>query len=320
MLNREKENISIVVFGNRKDYFFTKICIASIRYFYPEVEIFMVKDLLNGYYSTKRLRRVYNVKLLKFDKKYFGWGASKIHFIMRKDMPHKRYLILDSDIIFLGRVLEQLAEKKADFVVAPEHLQPPFSQQQQHIYIDAEKVKKYFPDYEYPGFFFNTGQMIVTPGIIPEALMSPCFNISQYPYYKDWDTFKTVDQSILNSIIPVLMKRGRLTVDKISFMRWSVSYFDEAGEDNINKYLDGNTGLLLHYCGDVRTFDLHKMKGKNLLQFFKNQYLQQLSPFGRWVNSLQDSVCSYEPGLNFYKWCNGKYLKILQKIKSKNHL
>lgn len=34
------DSISVVIFANRRDFFLTKLCVASIRYYYPEIEIF----------------------------------------------------------------------------------------------------------------------------------------------------------------------------------------------------------------------------------------------------------------------------------------
>ena len=59
-MNKE---ISIVVFCNAKDYFLTKICVASIRHFYPDIEILLVKDELNGKFSTRILERNFKVKV-----------------------------------------------------------------------------------------------------------------------------------------------------------------------------------------------------------------------------------------------------------------
>jgi hypothetical protein len=72
--------ITIVVFANAKDFFLTKICIASIRYFYPDVEIFIVKDELNGKFYSRTLEKKFNTKELKLSKKYFGWGGQNFIF------------------------------------------------------------------------------------------------------------------------------------------------------------------------------------------------------------------------------------------------
>ncbi|MEO6719112.1 MAG: hypothetical protein ABIN67_02060 [Ferruginibacter sp.] len=285
-----KEDITIVVFANRKDFFLTKICISSIRFYYPGVEIFLVKDKINGDFNTSALRKIFNVKLLNLGKKYYGWSSAKIHFLLQKHLPKKRYLCLDSDIIFIGRVLERIEKEKGEFVLNADMIEPPFSEENLHDYFDPEKVKVLYPDYEYPGFFFNAGQTVVTPGIIDEALLEKCFDPYRYPYFTNKMIFPTVDQSVLNAVIPILMKKNNLQVGRVRFMRWSVQFFSNNENNNVDLFLDGLTPLMIHYCGDIRTQDLGKMKGDNILKFFRDYYYIKLSGRIRLLNRLQDKL------------------------------
>lgn len=308
MVSKNK-NLPIVVFGNRRDYFFTKICISSIRYYYPEVDIYFVKDHLNGNYFTRIFRRRFNVKLLNLGKKYYGWGASKIHFIISRKLPEQRYLVLDSDLIFIGKCLEQLIHTDADFVVVPERLVPPFSESSSDIYINQEKIKKYFPGYKYPGYFFNTGQLVVSPGLISKEICKPFFDAKNYPYYKDWKTFKTVDQSILNAVIPVLEMENKISVETKDFMKWSVSYFEKEENDNVAEIKGGGKYILIHYCGDIRTHRLSKMKGEKLLKFYQQHYRRRLPSFHRLLDPIQNAVQSNKVLLKFHNWKNNTLLR-----------
>ena len=314
-----KENIAIVVFANRKDFFLTKICISSIRFYYPEVEILLVKDKINGDFYTAGLRNAFNVRLLKLGKKYYGWSAGKIHFLLQKNLPEKRYLCLDSDIIFIGRVLDKLRAEQGHFVLNAEMIQPPFSSEHLINYFDPEKVKTVYQDYEYPGFFFNAGQTIVTPGIINEVLLEKCFDPKIYPYYKNKDIFPTVDQSILNAVIPVLMKRKNLQVGKVIFMCWSVTFFAQSENNDVNRFLDGNTPLMVHYCGDVRIHKLDEMKGNNLLKFFREYYYLKLSPTENIFDRLQDKISASNKINGIMYRNNLRIIKLLNRIGKPNY-
>lgn len=50
-------NITIVVFCNKLDFFLTRICVTSIRYFYPSIRILLVKDEIHGRFSTSLFER-----------------------------------------------------------------------------------------------------------------------------------------------------------------------------------------------------------------------------------------------------------------------
>ena len=282
------KDLSIVIFANRKDFFLTKLCISSIRFYYPDIEIFLIKDKLNGDFNTSLLRRKFKVKLLKLGKKYFGWSAAKIHFILDRNIPVKRYLCLDSDIIFIGHVIEELEKTEGEFVFNPQFLEPPFTNYVKEIFLNPEEVKTYFPDYEYPGYFFNGGQTIVTPGIINEKHLSDCFNSKKYPYYKNRNIFKVVDQSILNAVIPVLRKRENIKVSTVEFMKLSCEFFKNEENDDIIKLHNMKLPYIVHYAGDVRTPNLDKMKGSKVLKEFKKMYYSEMSNFEQSYDRIQD--------------------------------
>ena len=284
----KNNRISVVVFANRKDFFFTKICIASIRYYYPDIEIFLVKDQLNGNFRTRKLRNVYNVKLLHLSKKYFGWSAAKLHFLLNKNIEAKRYLCLDSDIIFVGRVMEKLEEVEAQFIFNPHYLDPPFSDYMKQIFLDPHEIQRVFADYEYPGYFFNAGQTVVVPGLITPDLLSSCFDCERYPYYKNQDIFRTVDQSILNAVIPVLKNRKKIEVAELEYMKLSIDFFSGEVNNDFDKIKEGKNAFMVHYAGEFRDRNLSKMRGEQILGGFRNLYYTNLSNFERWLDKVQD--------------------------------
>lgn len=102
------EEISVVIFCNKKDFYLTRICVASIRYYYPSISIFILKDYLNGYFDSKELENAFNVSVLDLGIEKYGWAAAKIHFLLNRKLNWKKVLMLDSDIIFIGPFLENL--------------------------------------------------------------------------------------------------------------------------------------------------------------------------------------------------------------------
>lgn len=285
-------SITIVVFANRKDFCLTKVCIASIRFYYPEVEILIVKDKLNGNFNTRRLCKATNVKVIKLSKRYYGWGAAKIHFILSQHIPKKRYLCLDSDIIFLGRVLDKIETLPEKFIVSPDWQIEPLKKEVTELYIDIEKVTKYYPTYSYPGFFFNTGQFVATPGIIPPSYFDAAFDAGRYPYYKNRDVFALVDQAVLNAVLPVYCKEVNIDLGKADFMQWSVTFFADLKHQSFEFFRDGKYPFLVHYAGDTRTHLLKKMKGAEILQTFHAQYFSKLSSVEQQIDTMQDRFAS----------------------------
>jgi hypothetical protein len=290
-----KSPIAIAVFANRDDFWFTKICVASIRYYYPKVKIYLIKDLLKGDFNTVTLCRRFDVQSIRMDKRFYGWSAAKIRFIVYNKLPEGRYLTLDSDIIFAGAVLEKLEADPADFIVHAEHHPQPLPPSVKQNYFDIEKVKTLYPGYEYPGFFFNCGQMVITSGMVDKAVFRDCYDFDHYPYYSNRELFPMVDQSILNCILPVLHRRNTIRLSGADFMLWSLSYFAQEGADDPEKIRDRSAlPYLIHYAGDHRTYKIGEMRGKNMLSFFKDFYYSKLTPSERRFSDRQDRWLSQE--------------------------
>jgi hypothetical protein len=283
-----KNDISVVVFANSKDFFLTKLCISSIRFYHPDVEILLVKDELNGKFNSRVLEKKFNVKNIKLNKRYFGWGSAKVHFPIDFHNSSKRYLILDSDIVFTGKLLNRLNNIDADFIVHPEIYDQPFSDMVKQIFLDPDTVKTIYPEYEYPGYFFNTGQMVITPSLFDAKLLEKCFDKNKYPYFTQGKILNLADQSLFNAVLPIMFKEEKIKHAGIEFMQWSGSFFDKEENNNIEAYLDGSLEFLVHYAGDTRVTDLSKMNGSNLLLFFKKEYESKLTPIQICLSNWQD--------------------------------
>lgn len=303
-------NIPIVVFANRKDFFLTKICVASIRYFYPDIDIYLVKDYLNGPFNTNILSKTFNVKVVDLGKKYFGWSAAKLHFLISDKLPIGKYLTLDSDIIFTGRVLECIADE-GDFVVSKEVYE--LTDIVKGIFLDPDKVENIFSSYTYPGYFFNAGQMVVTLGKIKAAHLAAVFDPNNYPYYLKTKPYELplVDQGILNAVLPTLAAQNIIELGAVTYMKGSKEYFSEStnNDSSILNQVD-KFPFLIHYAGDLRVSDISKMKGANLLSFFQNYYRNKLSVSYKHFDVLQDSLHSINKISKIYYYLNRSLIEV----------
>lgn len=247
---------------------------------------------MNGEFDTRLFCKKMNVILLDLGMKYYGWGAAKIHFILNQNIEKRRYLCLDSDIIFVGRVFEHLLKFPESFIVNAEFQQPPFGKLGEQLFFDIEKVKTYYPSYVYPGYFFNTGQFVATPGTVDGHYFNNTFDVNNYPFYKNSHAFASVDQSVLNAVLPVFSKKECIKIGTSSFMHWSVTFFSNPDYCNFNFFKDGEMPFVIHYAGDVRTFKLNRMKGSAVLKGFHQQYFERLSALQKLRDRLQDVLAA----------------------------
>lgn len=268
--------MDIVVVCNKKDFFLAKILVASIRFFQPGVAIYLVKDLLNGNFNTSNLQAYYGVSILDLGISRYGWCAAKIKLLLAEQLPVKKFLMLDADIVFLGNFLESLQQINADFIVSPQYTSDVDSNWFRKTFYDAEWVKQKIPDLAYPGFVFNCGQMVVTAGIIKQEDVEDYISFNAFPYWTD-KAFKHLpcrDQSLLNFLLPYKHQTKELVLSKQKMMIWPKS--EEAASITLDGVLNNRHPYLLHWAGLKRTSALQHMAHADILFFFKRQYYKPL--------------------------------------------
>jgi lipopolysaccharide biosynthesis glycosyltransferase len=274
--------LNFVVLTNKKDFWFARICIASIRYFYPQNDVFLLPDFGNGTFSTKEIQLKFDVKILDYKVTNFGWGIAKLFVLFDDFFKEKRVLMLDADIVIIGELDRNLTGFGIDrnskaFTVSGELCDNPKQKWVEDIYFDVDVVKLLDEEYEFPGYFFNTGCFFFTGGLIQESDFVSLFNRNKHPFVLRPDILPFPDQSLLNFVIPILENHNKITVKyNFPFMIWS----NDAGRmEQINHYDLVNNKLehLIHWAGDVRTPFLSKMKGSSVLRFFEDYYYQKIS-------------------------------------------
>jgi hypothetical protein len=273
-------DLTIVVACNKKDYFFARLCVASIRYYYPAISIELIKDPGNGKFNSTELEKHFRVKSVDLRVERIGWGAAKLLYLY-KSPPGKKILFLDADIVFTGPFLERLLPLAAtnDFVVSAEYNDDPYAEWVKKIYFDTKQIEQTFPGYQFPGYFFNTGQIIMTTGAIQEKILEQFFDINAYPFWKKAEIFPLVDQSLFNYLLPTLASQQLIKLGVSDFMIWSRSRAAQkltVAEVATKEFKGG----LIHWAGDGRTPQLHNMTNFQILHFFETLYYDQIS-FGK---------------------------------------
>ena len=290
--------LKIIVVCHKNDYYLTKICIASIRYYYPDVEIYLLKDAINGFFSTTTLEKYLKVRVLDLGIDKYGLFTTKIHILLSKKLKGNKYLVLDSDIVFMGKVLDYLSKYAAenDFVVSKQTGLKPNSNRFRGSVYDLSWVKSIYPDFTVPDYYFNAGQIIVSPGLIHSSDIGRLFDPKHYPFWTEYGLkhLPCYDQNLLNFLLPVLEKQGRIRMTKASFYHWS--------EQNYIKYKLSIKDIkkakhpgLIHWARVYKSTNLTKMTRGDILLFFQYQYYKHI-PLGIikfYINYISHSVYFY---------------------------
>lgn len=263
----------VFVAGYNGDLRWTQCCVASIRRWYPDIRITLIKDRLRGDYDTSEMEACWEVDCLEGPRQSFGWGWGKLEPLA---LPTgERCLVLDSDIVFVGRVLEVLNLHDEDFIV-DDHWQPEENVLQ--YYYDLGRLSEFDPDFSYPGYIFNSGSFVTTTGILPRVDFEPYLTNDQPPQVRRPDVFMPGDQGLLNYIVQKRVQIGELTIHLLPFQDWAGSISPRQVR---LRHLHANSPYpyLVHFAGPKKTLFSANRNG-HLVRHFEAFYYSRL-PGGR---------------------------------------
>ncbi|MCG2462593.1 hypothetical protein K8352_17660 [Flavobacteriaceae bacterium F89] len=254
---------------------------ASIRNWYPEIPIYLIKDVLTGEFNTKKIEKNFNVSIANFPIKNFGWGISKLepYFIEEKI----RCLILDSDIVFLGKVLDYLDKYEEDFVVSKQEVKDCNTDWFKRTYYNIVNIQdKIDRTFEYKGYVFNTGQIVCNTGKYSRSDFEKFIDWKEPPIVKNSEVFSCADQGILNYYLPTQENSMKISIGKANFMIWGNSPLVKELDFDIIKNREGYPKLI-HWAGGIR--DLKKLNGSDILLYYQKLYYNRIL-FGKFKRSL----------------------------------
>jgi len=268
---------SIVVCCFKKDLHLLRICLGSIRFWHPEIPIYLLKDSSQGKFNTTEMEDTVNASCFPCECLTGGWGLTKIESLFAD--TKEKVLLLDSDTVLLGPVLERLEQYDEDFIATG--IEEENSQHSNVIrdYINTESIQKKFdPHYRYPGFAFNTGQIVITRGIFTRDDFSDLIEFSDTgAHTKISDSMmRHADQGILNYAIAKKAAAGKTSVRYDDFWLWSG--LPEVKNDLSVKAIASGRGYpkILHWAG-TKKYLLKNMDRFDILDFFETFYYGRLS-------------------------------------------
>lgn len=251
---------------------FTRICIASIRRYYPTVRIqlFVGAPLVSG--LARELSRYWDVGIADIPPGNYSWGYVKLEALFGKD--GERFLMLDSDTVMTGHVLDRLAGSTAPFLVDDEPLPDEYARL---LYYDWEKLEAAgHGATPRPAFLFNSGQWIGTAGVLTRADFDPWLEWSTPRRLRHPQFFKAGDQGVFNFILNRKVEREGLQVDRNKIMRWPGRSLD--GVDAVSVARGTADPMIVHWAG-LKKMRQRGMLGADLLAYFEHQYYRRM-PFG----------------------------------------
>lgn len=282
----------IYIATSPRDTRLARICVASVRCFYPDLPIFLLPggSLKRGF--IEELRDHWHVQLAPIPVGDYGWGFVKLEPLF--DPPGKPFLMLDADTVITGPVLDAINERLVA-VDVPAFLVDKEEQSEAdtlRLYYDWKRLREVDPEARCPAFVFNSGQWVGTPGVLSREDFVPWMSWTRPSQLHHADMFMPGDQGIFNYLLNQGSAAHRFRVERIPLMHWpghGMEGFSVAGVRT------GRTpARVVHWAG-MKRLRLADTKGADLLIYFETMYYRRI-PYGiflvhfRALGYLLDSV------------------------------
>lgn len=249
----------------------TRICVASIRYWYPDLPIDLIKDEVAGPFSTEEIERTWNVGVLKTTDRAFGWGFAHLEPLLA--IPRHRFLVMDVDIAFVGPVLDELERHGEDFIVDREDHPDCPDEHFQNLYFRLDRLKEWDPDFTFPNFAFNAGQFVGTSGLFSRQDFDGLIEWTSPRATSKPEIFNRGDQGVLNYVLMKKLAAGQITVARVPFMKWGEEEMNEFDLARINA--DSPYPYLIHWAG-LRKPRMKDMVRSDILFKFEDYYYSRI--------------------------------------------
>jgi lipopolysaccharide biosynthesis glycosyltransferase len=275
---------AVYVITQKLDLRLTRICVASIRFWHPDVPIYLIKDEILAEFDTGEIESVWNVKVERCGRARLGGCKWLIKFEPLFLPGSRRILVLDSDIVLCGPLLEALNQIEADFIVAEEYWHGPLTGNPHGdavvngLFFDLNRLRTFDSQYAFPGKAFNAGQMVMTTGLLTRHDFDAMIDWAGVPRVKSPEVFRMGDQGIWNYLLHQRCCQGKLTLKYADFM---VVGSDSRCRDVDVSRIEKRQGypFLIHWAAGHPAF-LSAMNASDILRFFENYYYSKLPRSG----------------------------------------
>lgn len=183
-------------------------------------------------------------------------------------------MTIDSDIVFIGKVIEPLNNFSEDFIIQDHKINNPNEKWVKENYYDFNEVKKLDSHFIFPGFLFNTGQIIATCGKINYEDFNKFVTWDEPPILKYPEIFSCGDQGLLNYILGKKCQNKEISIGLYKFMYWHGD--KECANFDLKKIKDGvGYPFIIHWAGQ-KPILIKDMRRSDILKFYENFYYSKI--------------------------------------------
>ena len=199
-----------------RDVILTRCCVASIRHWYPVIPISLIEDRAAGDFSTREIQDRWNVSVMDTRNMKFAGPYGKLEPLFLD--PGSRVMVLDSDIVFLGRVLDRLERFDEDIVVEKGNYLTDENVEQ--WFYDIEQLRALDPEFDLEERCFNSGHWVANTGLLSRRELEPFLDYQPSRVRLKTNIFRGWDQGLFNYLVRRKAQRGEISLARDGFWRW----------------------------------------------------------------------------------------------------
>jgi hypothetical protein len=276
------------------DFRFARACIGSVRYWYPDIDIVLLKDTGAGNFDTAFAEQMWKVSVLDTQGQSFGWGYSKLEPLFQQNK--ECFLVLDADTVMIGPVISFMKDVNTDFIV-DEEVQP--EKRFNEIYYNLDRINEIEPAFKYPGYSFNSGQWFGTSGKLTKEDFDLTLQWSKPPKSRHPEIVFNGDQAHLNFLLHRKVQQEDVTVARKKIMLWPAE--GEADSINISSIHEKKAvyPYIIHWAG--MTFkSFRQLPRYDIIRFFLDHYYTPTGKWKRLVDNWYSKYFFYEKKVKYF--------------------
>jgi hypothetical protein len=244
---------------------------------------------------ANELQQYWNVGTADLPRGDYGWGFVKLEPLFGPS--GERFLVLDSDTVLTGQVLDIWDEFPAPFLVDDEQQSEADTKR---LYYDWEKVREIDPSALPPRFVVNSGQWFGTAGVISRQDFEPWVEWTIPRRLRHAEHFMPGDQGILNYVLNQKAAIEGLRIERRKIMCWPGHSMEGLDAETVSKR--AAAARVVHWAG-VKKARQRDMIGADLLACFERVYYQRLP-----VGKARRFFAGYRDALSY--WLHGARVRL----------
>jgi len=297
---RDVDCIYIAAFS--RDARLTRICVASIRYYYPDVPIRVLAGSPLMPDLIRELRDYWNTSVARWQEGDYGSGFVKLETLFGPQ--GERFMVIDADTVIVGPVLDLWREDDPPFLMDEETLP---DGEMKRLYYDWDNLSANGLPTPRPLHVYNTGQWFGTAGVVDRSEFDDLIEWSMPRQLHHPKFFMTGDQGTQNYVFNRMAHRGRQFYGRRTIMRWPPHGMSDVTLEAVRNRTA--PPVVVHWAG-LKKRRISDMVNPELLIFFEKYYYSRIPMGGllRHYRAVMDV---------FWQWFHNKKVRIRQRFNNR---